>query len=57
MTGELINHEAQVGTEATTPVCVAPVVGGAIQADQATWAFCTQTQTLAPGYDKCPKPR
>lgn len=55
MTGTPIDHTAFIGSGATTPVCVAPVVGGTIQAAQATWAFCTQPPTLAPGYDECPE--
>lgn len=41
--GNAVNHTQPLGTAAVGPVCILPVVDGALDSSQATWAFCTQT--------------
>ena len=49
-TGTAIDHSEPLGTATASPVCVLPVVDGALDSSQATWAFCTQP---SPAFSNC----
>ncbi len=53
MTGTPIDHSIPLGASATTPVCVLPVDGTTLDSSRATWAYCTQPETPAPGHSPC----